>query len=102
MVKETPFDGLENKIAITELQKELASRGLSDLVEIRFFNGDLIHAKAALIDKEWLVVGSQNYHYSAWGNQALTEYNLLTDDPQATAEFEKAYNYLWDDAIPVE
>jgi cardiolipin synthase len=102
LVKETPFDGLENKIAITELRKELAARGLSDLVEIRFFNGDLIHAKAALIDNEWLVVGSQNFHYSAWGNQALTEYNLLTDDPAAIAEFEKAYNYLWDDAVPVE
>jgi phosphatidylserine/phosphatidylglycerophosphate/cardiolipin synthase-like enzyme len=102
LVKETPFDGIENKIAITELQKELALRGLSDFVEIRFFSGDLIHIKAALIDKEWLVVGSQNFHYSAWGDQTLTEYNLVTDDPKATAEFERAYNYLWDDAVPVE
>jgi phosphatidylserine/phosphatidylglycerophosphate/cardiolipin synthase-like enzyme len=102
LVKESPVDGIENKIAIDVLQKELIARGLSDLVEIRFFNGDLVHAKAALIDKDWLVVGSQNFHYSAWGDNALTEYNLLTDDPEATAEFDRFFNYLWEDAIPVE
>jgi phosphatidylserine/phosphatidylglycerophosphate/cardiolipin synthase-like enzyme len=102
LVKESPVDGIENKIAIDVLQKELSARGLSDLVEIRFFNGDLTHAKASLIDREWLVVGSQNFHYSAWGDQALTEYNLVTDDPDAATEFENFFNYLWKDAIPVE
>jgi cardiolipin synthase len=102
LVKETPVDGIENKIAIDVLQKELAAKGLGDYVEVRFFNGDLVHAKAALIDDAWLVVGSQNFHYSAWGDQALTEYNLVTDDSDATEEFKKFFDFLWEDAIPVE
>jgi phosphatidylserine/phosphatidylglycerophosphate/cardiolipin synthase-like enzyme len=102
LLKESPIDGYENKIAITAFLDEAATRGLSELVEIRFFNGDQVHPKVALIDEELLVVGSQNFHYSAWGDQALTEYNLATDDPQAVEDFKKMFEYHWERAIPVE
>lgn len=102
LVKEAPIDGYENQIAISAFQNALADRGLSDLVEIRYFNGKYVHPKAALIDQELLVVGSQNYHYSAWGDRALTEYSLAVEDPAAIADFQKFFDYEWARAIPVE
>lgn len=102
LLKESPIDGYENKIAIKAFLDEAAARGLSELVEIRFFNGDQVHPKVVLIDEELLIVGSQNFHYSAWGDQALTEYNLAIDDLQAVEDFKKMFQYHWDRAIPVE
>jgi cardiolipin synthase len=61
-----------------------------------------MHNKAMLVDREFLSVGSQNFHYSAWGSTSLTEYNLATDDPEAVAEFLTEFEYWWAQAIPVE
>ncbi|GAB4427494.1 MAG: hypothetical protein Kow0031_07570 [Anaerolineae bacterium] len=92
--------GVENRIAVSAFMDELEARGLSDQVEIRFFDGDM-HVKAALIDDEFLLVGSQNFHYSAWGNRgSLAEFNVGTDDPAAVAEFKKYYDYYWEKATP--
>ena len=55
-----------------------------------------------VVDDQLLVVGSQNFHYSAWGSPSLTEYNLATDDPEAVEEFLTEYEYWWAQAIPVE
>ncbi|MFN2170974.1 MAG: hypothetical protein ACK2UF_06040, partial [Candidatus Promineifilaceae bacterium] len=52
--------------------------------------------------KDFLVVGSQNFHYSAWGPNSLTEYNIATDDPAAVQQFLNEYEYWWNLAIPVE
>ena len=102
LVKESPIDGVENKIAINAFQDTLEANELSEHVEIRFFNGDQVHPKAALIDEELLIVGSQNYHYSAWGDRALTEYSLATDAPAAVEDFQRFFDYEWERAIPVE
>ena len=102
LVKESPLDGIENKIAIKAFQDTLAGKGLSDHVEIRFYNGTLVHSKTALIDDELLVVGSHNYHYSAWGDGALTEFSLATDDPAAIEDFQNYFEYDWERAIPVD
>jgi phosphatidylserine/phosphatidylglycerophosphate/cardiolipin synthase-like enzyme len=59
-----------------------------------------MHDKAMLIDQEWLSVGSQNFHWSAWDTPSLTEYNIATDDPLAIAEFLIEYNHWWEQGIP--
>jgi cardiolipin synthase len=62
-----------------------------------------MHVKAALIDDEFLLVGSQNFHYSAWGGRgSLAEFNVGTDDPAAVAEFQQYFNYYWELATPWE
>ena len=80
-------------------ESELRARGLSDQVEIRFFSPQLVHYKSTLIDDEFLIVGSQNFHYSAFGEgDGLTEYNLGISDPQAVADFKRLFEYEWERA----
>jgi cardiolipin synthase len=52
-----------------------------------------------LIYDEFLVVGSQNLHYSAFGGGALTEYSLGVTDPQAIEDYQRMFDYMWDRAI---
>ncbi len=90
-----PFQGIENVVAVDLLRKEVEARGLGDRVEIRFFQG-LLHTKAMLVDDEFLVVGSQNLHYSAFGpGNTLAEYSIGTTDPQAVEDFRKLFDYHW-------
>jgi len=95
MIKSAPIDGIESSVAVEQFEKKLAERGIQDLVEIRIFDGPM-HAKSTLIDDEFLIIGSQNYHYSAFGEgSGLTEYNMGTDDPQAVADYKAAFEYEW-------
>ncbi|MGB5843008.1 MAG: phospholipase D-like domain-containing protein [Anaerolineales bacterium] len=94
--------GLENRVTASVLYPELASRGLEDLVELRFFNGR-VHAKSGLIDDSLLIIGSQNYQYSAWGKGGgLGENNITTSDPRAIAEYKAMFETKWQEAIPVQ
>ena len=101
MMENTNSNGLENRVSGMVFLEELERRGLDDLVELRFYDGK-IHTKAILIDKELLIIGSQNLHYSAWGEKGLTEYSISTDDPDAIAEYIALFEYKWQDAIPFE
>ena len=93
--------GLENRVTAMVIYPELVKHGLEDLVELRFFNGR-VHAKSALIDDSLLIIGSQNYQYSAWGKGGgLGENNITTSDPQAIAEYLALFETKWDEAIPV-
>ncbi len=94
-------NGLENRIATEVLMKELSRLGLSDLVELRFYNGKL-HAKSMLIDDELLIIGSQNLHYSSWGDMGLNEYSLSSDDSKAISEYKTMFEEKWAEAIPFE
>ena len=47
-------------------------------------------------------MGSQNFHWSAWGSPSLTEFNIATDDPLAIAEFRQEFEYQWQKGIPAE
>jgi hypothetical protein len=95
LVSDIAWVGIENNIAIDAFEKELAARGLSDNVEIRYFEQDM-HLKSALIDDELLFVGSQNFHYSAWGGAgSLAEYNLASDDPEAIRQYKEFFDYYW-------
>ena len=74
----------------------MEKRGLEDHVEFRFFDG-LVHNKTILVDDEFLVVGSQNLHYSAFGKgKSLTEHNLGLVDPKAVKDFGRLFDYHWD------
>jgi phosphatidylserine/phosphatidylglycerophosphate/cardiolipin synthase-like enzyme len=101
IVEQSNSNGMENRIAVDVFEKELAKSGLDDLVEVRFFNGR-VHTKSALIDQEFLIVGSQNLHYSSWGERGLLEYGVATDDPEAINQYQKMFDYYWEQAIPVE
>jgi len=101
MMENTNSNGLENRVSGLVFLEELERRGLDDQVELRFYDGK-IHSKAILIDKELLIIGSQNLHYSAWGEKGLTEYSVSTDDPDAIAEYKALFEHKWQDAIPFE
>lgn len=94
--------GLENRVTAMVLYPELVRRGLEDLVELRFFNGR-VHAKSGLIDDSLLIIGSQNYQYSAWGKGGgLGENDTTTDDLQAIAEYKALFETKWEEAIPID
>lgn len=98
ILKPQPMDGIENAIAYDIFVEELEKRGLRDQVEIRFFE-DPIHYKTTLIDDQFLVVGSQNFHYSAFGQgEGLTEYSLGTNDVQAIADYKRLFEHQWNSA----
>ncbi len=78
-----------------------STKKLNKELEIGFFNGR-VHAKTALIDHDLLVVGSQNFHYSSRGERGLNEYGVATDDPEAIVQYQKMFEYFWEQTISVE
>jgi phosphatidylserine/phosphatidylglycerophosphate/cardiolipin synthase-like enzyme len=101
IVENSNSNGLENRVAIQVLEEESAKMDLDDLVEVRFFNGR-VHAKSALIDQELLIVGSQNFHYSSFGEGGLLEYVAATEDPDAIESYQTMFDFYWEQAIPVD
>ena len=94
--------GLENRVTAMVIYPELVRRGLEDQVELRFFNGR-VHSKSVLIDDELLIIGSQNFHYSAWGKDGgLGENMITTNDSHAIAEYKALFEYKWQEAVPIE
>ncbi len=95
-----PIQNIDNNIAMGIFNAEAVLRGVDDRVELRWFD-DLLHAKTALIDEEFLIVGSQNLHYSAFGEGGgLSEYNIGTSDPDAIEQFQKMFEYYWERGAP--
>ena len=93
--------GLENRVTAMVLYPELVRLGLDDRVELRFFDGRT-HSKSALIDDAILIIGSQNFQYSAWGKGGgLGENMITTSDPDAIAEYKALFEFKWKDAVPV-
>ena len=91
-----PIQSVENVIAMEIFSTEARSRGLEDRVELRFFD-DLLHAKSALVDGAFLIIGSQNLHHSAFGTgKGLAEYSLGTSDPAAIAQFRRMFEHYWE------
>jgi phosphatidylserine/phosphatidylglycerophosphate/cardiolipin synthase-like enzyme len=55
-----------------------------------------------LIDDAILIIGSQNFQYSAWGKGGgLGENMITTSDPEAIAEYKTMFEFKWDQAVPV-
>ena len=102
LVGALPFQGIENVVAVDLLRREAEKRGVGDRIEFRFFQG-LLHTKSLLVDNEFLVIGSQNLHYSAFGpGNTLTEYSIGTTDPQAIEDYRRLFEYHWARAAPPE
>jgi hypothetical protein len=101
LVEKVNSNGMENRVAAKEFTRELEKRGLSQYVEVKFFDGRM-HSKAFLVDDEMLFIGSQNFHYSAWGETGLAEYNIATDDPRAIETYKTMFDYYWETGIPWE
>jgi phosphatidylserine/phosphatidylglycerophosphate/cardiolipin synthase-like enzyme len=97
IMENTNSNGLENRVGGSVFLEELERRGLQDQVELRFYNGKL-HAKSMLMDEALLVIGSQNLHYSSWGEGGLAEYNVTTNDPQAIEEYKAMFEAKWAEA----
>ena len=79
----------------------MGKRGLEDLVEIRFIDGR-VHMKSTLIDQEFLIVSSQNFHYSYFGEKGLLEFVVGSDDPGAIETYLNMFDYFWEQAIPTD
>jgi phosphatidylserine/phosphatidylglycerophosphate/cardiolipin synthase-like enzyme len=91
-----PIQNVENNIAMEIFNAEAVRLGVDDHVELRWFD-DLLHSKSALIDEEFLIIGSQNLHHSAFGEgTGLSEYNIGTSDPDAIKQFQQMYEYFWE------
>jgi phosphatidylserine/phosphatidylglycerophosphate/cardiolipin synthase-like enzyme len=101
IMENTNSNGLENRVGGTILMNELKRLGLEDRVELRFYSGK-IHAKSMVMDGKLLIIGSQNMHYSSWGERGLNEYSLATDDPQAIAEYQALFETKWQESIPFD
>ena len=101
LMEATAMNGFENRLAVRWLIGQAEEAGKLDNLDLRF-NSNKMHNKGVLIDQELLSVGSQNFHWSAWGDPSLTEYNMATDDPRAVEGFLDEFEYWWSLAIPVE
>jgi len=102
LIKGEPIDGVESMVAVNNLEQELVKRGLEDQIELRFFNGPM-HYKSINIDDELVIVGSQNFHYSAMDPlNGLTEYNLGVVDEQAVEDYSRLFEYHWEQGIPLD
>lgn len=101
IVENANMNGLENRVGIDLLEKELDRLGLNDFVEIRFFDGRL-HMKTVLIDHQLLIAGSQNFHYSSFSPGGLLEFGAATEDKAAIQTYEEMFNYYWGQAIPAD
>ncbi|EYB68333.1 Phospholipase D-like domain protein [Deinococcus phoenicis] len=78
------------------LRAELAPLGLADHVQARWYGtAGGLHTKAALIDGQMLMVGSQNLHHSSFGRLGLGEYSLATSDPGAAEEYRRMFAFEW-------
>jgi len=95
LVKPGPFEGIENNVALTALEEQLTELGLRDQLEVRYFRGPM-HSKSVLVDGQVLIVGSQNFHYSAYGpGGGLSEFSFAVEDPRAAEEYQRIFNYEW-------
>jgi len=93
-----PSQNIESIITMEIFSAEAAKRGLASRAEIRLLDG-LLHSKSALIDGEFVIIGSQNLQWSAFGvDNGLSEYNLGVEDPVAAEQYQEFYDYLWDRA----
>jgi phosphatidylserine/phosphatidylglycerophosphate/cardiolipin synthase-like enzyme len=90
---EAMMDAVEhNQVTVRVIVEESNSNGMENRIAIDVFE----------IDQEFLVVGSQNLHYSSWGERGLLEYGVATDDPEAVNQYQKMFDHYWEQAIPFE
>ncbi|WP_415813222.1 phospholipase D-like domain-containing protein [Deinococcus marmoris] len=83
-----------NRSGITLLRQELRRRGIESRFEARYTTFNM-HTKALTVDRRVVVVGSMNFHFSAWGRLGLAEAALATGDPAAVQEQQTSFETIW-------
>ena len=102
LIKGAPVDGIESAVALAIFKEEIGKRGLQDKIEVRYFDGPM-HYKSIDIDGELVIVGSQNFHYSAMQPlSGLAEYNLGVLDAAAVSDYNSLFEYHWEQGAPSE
>lgn len=85
---------LPNRSAIALLRQETRRLGIEDRLEVRYSRFNM-HSKASVFDREMLVVGSLNYHFSSWGKFGLNEAVLVASSPSAVQEQRRSFEEIW-------
>mgnify|MGYP006281598321 FL=1 len=68
---------------------------MRDVAKIKWFN-ESSHAKTVLIDEKFLIVGSQNWEFAAFGEGGLAEYSLGVEDQRAARDYLSYFNNFWE------
>ncbi|MFC4639272.1 phospholipase D-like domain-containing protein [Deinococcus hohokamensis] len=93
---------LETLAFLAGVQAALKPLGLQDHLEARWSGTDGgLHTKAALVDGQMLTVGSQNLHFSSFGERGLNEYTLATSAPEALSAAQRTFDFEWSRAHPL-
>lgn len=88
------YGALANRSGIDLMRYEARRRGLDDLFDARYVNFTM-HTKALTIDRQMVVTGSMNFHFSSWGPLGLNEAALATTDPEAVAQQQASFEGVW-------
>lgn len=88
------YGAFANRSGVALLRSEARRRGLDALFEARYVDFKL-HSKVVTVDREMVVAGSVNFHFSSWGPTGLNEAVLATSDPAAVAEQQTNFEALW-------
>ncbi|ACO45996.1 hypothetical protein Deide_11000 [Deinococcus deserti VCD115] len=102
VVDHDPALQLETLAFLAGVQAALRPLGLQHHVQARWSGTDGgLHSKAALIDGQMLTVGSQNLHFSSFGDRGLNEYTLATSDPAALEAGQRTFEFEWGRSRPL-
>lgn len=88
------YGAFANRSGIALLRAEARRRGLDDLFEVRHATFKL-HSKVITVDREVVVAGSVNFHFSSWGPLGLNEAVIATSDAAAVAEQQASFETMW-------
>ena len=88
------YGAFANRSGVALLRAEARRRGLDALFEARYVDFRL-HSKAVTLDRELVLAGSVNFHFSSWGPLGLNEAVIATSDPSAVAEQQASFEDLW-------
>lgn len=88
------YGAFANRSGVALLRAEARRRGLDALFEARYVDFKL-HSKAVTLDRELVLAGSVNFHFSSWGPLGLNEALIATSDPSAVAGQQASFEDLW-------
>ncbi|MBZ9749365.1 phospholipase D-like domain-containing protein [Deinococcus sp. HMF7604] len=84
-----------NRSGVALLRREMARRSVpADRLQARYSTFPM-HTKAMTVDGSMTLVGSMNFHFSAWGTLGLAEAALATSDPAAVAGQQASFEQAW-------
>ncbi|NTY02182.1 phospholipase D-like domain-containing protein [Deinococcus sp. JMULE3] len=101
LVVEYGFGKPANRTGVALMRRELRRLGLEDRFEARYTTFRM-HSKIMTVDHALVVVGSMNFHFSAWGSAGLAESALATGNAAAIREQDRTFEQAWTtSSVPV-